>query len=59
MIMSDPLRAMVVAREPANIIKDLAMKEGMVTLRQDGWLRVIEGRTSVEEVLRVAGRMEE
>ena len=59
MIMSDALRALVVAREPANIIKDLAMKEGMVTLRQDGWLRVVEGRTSVEEVLRVAGRMEE
>jgi len=59
MIMSDPLRALVVDRKPANIIKDLAMKEGMVTLRQDGWLRVIEGRTSVEEVLRVAGRMEE
>jgi type IV pilus assembly protein PilB len=35
------------------------MKEGMITLRQDGWLRVVEGRTSVEEVLRVAGRMEE
>ena len=59
MIMSDALRALVVAREPANIIKDLAMREGMVTLRQDGWLRVVEGRTSVEEVLRVAGRMEE
>ncbi len=59
MIMSDPLRAMVVERRPANIIKDLAMEEGMVTLRQDGWLRVVEGRTSVEEVLRVAGRMEE
>ena len=59
MIMTDPLRALVVSREPANIIKDLAMKEGMVTLRQDGWLRVLEGRTSVEEVLRVAGRMEE
>ncbi|HNX35484.1 MAG TPA: GspE/PulE family protein, partial [Kiritimatiellia bacterium] len=41
MIMSDPLRALVVAREPANIIKELAMKEGMVTLRQDGWLRVV------------------
>jgi len=59
MIMTDPLRALVVAREPANIIKDLALKEGLITLRQDGWLRVIEGRTSVEEVLRVAGRMEE
>jgi general secretion pathway protein E/type IV pilus assembly protein PilB len=59
MIMTDPLRALVVDRKPANIIKDLAMKEGMITLRQDGWLRVVEGRTSVEEVLRVAGRMEE
>ncbi|MDD3546205.1 MAG: GspE/PulE family protein [Kiritimatiellae bacterium] len=59
MIMTDPLRALVVDRRPANIIKDLAMKEGMVTLRQDGWLRVVEGRTSVEEVFRVAGRMEE
>jgi type II secretory ATPase GspE/PulE/Tfp pilus assembly ATPase PilB-like protein len=59
MLMTDTLRALVVDRKPANIIKDLAIKEGMVTLRQDGWLRVIEGRTSVEEVLRVAGRMEE
>ena len=59
MIMTDPLRALVVDRKPANLIKDLGMKEGMITLRQDGLLRVIEGRTSVEEVLRVAGRMEE
>lgn len=56
MVMSDALRSLVVRREPANIIKDVAVAEGMVTLRKDGWLRVIEGRTSVEEVLRVAGR---
>ena len=59
LIMTDPLRALVVDRKPANIIKDLAVHEGMITLRQDGWLRVVEGRTSVDEVLRVAGRMEE
>ena len=59
MIMSDPIRALVVNRAAANIIKAKAMEEGMVTLRHDGWLRVIEGRTSVDEVLRVAGRMEE
>jgi type II secretory ATPase GspE/PulE/Tfp pilus assembly ATPase PilB-like protein len=58
MVMTDPLRARVVAREPANIIKALALQEGMITLRQDGWLRVLEGRTSVDEVMRVAGRME-
>ena len=56
--MSDPIRSLVVRREPANIIKDLAVEEGMVTLRRDGFLRVVEGRTSVEEVLRVAGKSE-
>jgi general secretion pathway protein E len=25
----------------------------MLTLRQDGWIKVINGRTTVEEVLRV------
>ena len=58
MVMSDPIRSLVVRREPANIIKDLAVEEGMVTLRRDGFLRVVEGRTSVEEVLRVAGKSE-
>ena len=58
MVMSDPIRSLVVSREPANIIKDLAVEEGMVTLRRDGFLRVVEGRTSVEEVLRVAGKSE-
>jgi type II secretory ATPase GspE/PulE/Tfp pilus assembly ATPase PilB-like protein len=58
MIMNDEIRSLVVQRQPANVIKDEALKHGMVTLRQDGWLRVIEGRTSVDEVLRVAGRME-
>ncbi len=58
MLMSDPLRAMVTKQEPSNIIKAQALAEGMITLRKDGWLRVIEGRTSVDEVLRVAGKME-
>ena len=58
MVMSDPIRSLVVRREPANIIKDQAIEEGMVTLRRDGFLRVVEGRTSVEEVLRVVGKGE-
>ena len=59
MLMSDAIRSQVIECQPSNIIKDQAIKEGMVTLRRDGWLRVVEGRTSVDEVLRVAGRMEE
>jgi len=56
MIMNDDLRALVIDRSPANKIKIQALADGMITLRQDGWLRVIDGRTSMDEVLRVTGR---
>ena len=58
MMMTDAIRALVVGRQPANIIKETAIREGMYTLRQDGWMRVLQGRTSVDEVYRVAGKME-
>jgi type II secretory ATPase GspE/PulE/Tfp pilus assembly ATPase PilB-like protein len=35
-------------------IEDQAKKEGMITLKQDGYLKALEGITSLEEVLRVA-----
>ena len=56
MVMSDQIRSLVVQRAAANVIKETAMEEGMITLRRDGWLRVVEGRTSVDEVMRVVGR---
>ncbi len=34
-------------------IKQAAVEEGMLTLRQDGWIKVLTGRTTVDEVLRV------
>ena len=36
-------------------IRDLAIKEGMVTMLQDGYLKLIRGITSVEEIRRVLG----
>ena len=58
MMMSDPIRQLVVSRQPANIIKAKAIEEGMYTLRQDGWMRVLQARSTVDEVYRVAGKME-
>ncbi len=58
MMMSDNIRAMVVGRQPSNLIKQEAVSEGMFTLRQDGWMRVVQGRTTVEEVYRVAGKQD-
>ena len=53
LIMSDKIRGMVTAREASVVIKNEALREGMKTLRDDGWLKVINGVTTIEEVLRV------
>jgi general secretion pathway protein E/type IV pilus assembly protein PilB len=34
-------------------IRKAAIEEGMKTLRQDGWRKVLQGRTSVDEIIRV------
>jgi type IV pilus assembly protein PilB len=36
-------------------IRDLAIKEGMVTMLQDGYLKLLQGVTSLEEIRRVLG----
>jgi len=53
MITSDTIRDMVVQRTNAFHIRNQAFKEGMVTLRKDGWRKVLSGVTSIEEVARV------
>ena len=52
-VITDRLRRLVVAKANGGDLKNAAVAGGMKTLRHDGWRRVIEGRTTVEEVLRV------
>ena len=33
-------------------IKDAAVDEGMLTLRMDGWMKVMKGITTLEQVVR-------
>jgi len=47
------IKHLTVERANSLEIKQVALKQGMRTLRQAGWLRVCDGRTTVEEVLRV------
>jgi type II secretory ATPase GspE/PulE/Tfp pilus assembly ATPase PilB-like protein len=47
------MQELIQNKAPAVALKRLAMEEGMVPLRQQGWRRVFDGTTSVEEVLRV------
>lgn len=51
--LNDSIRPMIVTREPANAIKRAALTGGMRTLREDGWTKVVQGMTTLEEVLRV------
>ncbi len=52
--MTDKLRE-IILREPSELkISEEAKRQGMLTMKQDGVLKVLKGLTSVEEVLRVA-----
>ncbi len=45
---------LILERASASDIDKAAKEEGMITLKQDGYLKVVEGTTTVEEILRVA-----
>ncbi|HEV3236867.1 MAG TPA: type II secretion system ATPase GspE [Gemmataceae bacterium] len=53
MITGDAIREMCVQRVNASAIRVQALKEGMRTLRQDGFRKVLKGITTVDEVARV------
>jgi general secretion pathway protein E/type IV pilus assembly protein PilB len=53
LVTTDCVRQLCHDRASSWLIHQAAVKEGMRTLRQDGWLKVVAGRTSVEEVVRV------
>ena len=51
--MTDPIRKLIMAHEEAGAIQKLAIAEGMETLYENGLVKVIQGITTLEEVLRV------
>jgi general secretion pathway protein E/type IV pilus assembly protein PilB len=53
MITGDRIKELVMARTNAHVIRNEALKAGMITLRQDGWRKVLRGETTIEEVARV------
>lgn len=54
MTMSEKISKLVVEKASASEIQKQAMEEGMLTMKQDGYVKVLEGITTIEEVLRVA-----
>jgi general secretion pathway protein E len=53
MLIGDDIRRLTIKKADSNTLKQAAVRNGMRVLRQDGWLKVLEGVTSVSEVLRV------
>ncbi len=53
LLMNEGVREQILKHASADAIKATATARGMRTLRDDGWLKVREGTTTVAEVLRV------
>jgi len=50
---NDQIQRLILEKRDSNIIKEVARKNGMRTLREDGWMKVKQGVTTISEVLRV------
>lgn len=51
---SESIGKLILERASAGEIQTKAVEEGLVTMKQDGYLKAVEGITTIEEVLRVA-----
>ena len=54
LVVSEKIAKMIFVRETSQTIERQSVSEGMITMKQDGFLKVMEGITTIEEVLRVA-----
>jgi type II secretory ATPase GspE/PulE/Tfp pilus assembly ATPase PilB-like protein len=52
---SRAMERLILEKASVTDIRDLAVKEGMVTMAQDGYMKLLEGVTSLEEIHRVLG----
>jgi len=52
-VITEPLRKLIMQKRDGGELKQCAIAEGMETLRHDGWRRVAQAKTTIEEVVRV------
>ena len=50
--LSDPLRELINERAPGIVLRQKAIEQGMVTLRQDGLRSIFDGDSTIEEVVK-------
>jgi type IV pilus assembly protein PilB len=52
LIVTEPVRRLINERAPTVVIRQKAVEEGMVTLREDGLRGIFDGDTTIEEVVK-------
>lgn len=53
LVADDEIRNLANERSPSTLVKQRAIQHGMQSLRSDGWDKVLQGVTTIDEVLRV------
>ena len=51
LMITDEVRSLTLKRVDSGALKKAAQAQGMTTLREDGALKVLQGQTTIEEVL--------
>ncbi len=54
LVQTDQINKLILERASSGAIEEAAIGNGMITMKEDGYLKVLEGVTTLEEVLRVA-----
>jgi len=54
MRITENIRKLILGRRPVSELEKTALAEGMMLMKQDGYIKALNGETTIEEVLRVA-----
>jgi type II secretory ATPase GspE/PulE/Tfp pilus assembly ATPase PilB-like protein len=57
LIIDDEFRSMIIDRAPSSLMMRRAVEQGVAPLRKTGWRMALAGETTLEDVLRVTGRV--
>ncbi|MEW6042424.1 MAG: ATPase, T2SS/T4P/T4SS family, partial [Elusimicrobiota bacterium] len=55
LLIDDEIRRSIIDKQPENLIREKALSGGLKTLKDDGFKKVLEGVTAIEEIFRVIG----
>lgn len=50
---SGPVQKLIVGNNTSDTIQEQAIKDGMITMQVDGFIKALRGQTTIEEILRV------